>query len=981
MSESEQARFETLYQLSQMIDQSEQVIKDFALEAGVQMTGSSVGYIFFMNEDETILTVHAWSKSVMETCEIPDPAICYPVDKMGLWGETVRQRQPIITNDYEQLDHWKHGYPVGHIPIKRHLNIPLIDNGKIVLVAGVGNKQTPYTDTDVQQLTLIMNGMWRLIQKKRTETALRESEARYRILVDNATDMISRHDPEGIYIYVSSLCRQLLGYEPEELIGHSAYDFFHPDDIEALRVAHMTVLDQPIVHLINCRVRRKDGSYLWMETTSKVLRDPETGVAKEIVAITRDISQRMQMQIEMEERLRFESFLADLSSQFINLPVKQIDIQIIHGLKSLVHFLDVDRATIFEFTRQQTEPYLSHSYAADGIVPFPSKISMDILDLYIEKLRNGEIIIMEQPESLSDPVWRERAVSLEEDIKSNLSVPLSVGGNVIGALGVTTYRTQYTWSDEIVQRVRLISEIFAHALTRKHAETQREYLLKQLQEQTEQIQRIMDTVPEGVILLETASDAAQDKWRIALVNPLGANDVAILAGVKVGETLTHLGGRPLSEFLTYPTKNLWHEIEVQNRVYQIIARPITTEGIFKSWVLVIRDLTWQRENQRRTQLQERLASVGQLAAGIAHDFNNIMSTIILYAQMTARSPSLSALDHERMTTISQQAHYATRLIAQILDFSRRAVLDRSALDLLPLLKEHIQILQRTLPENIDVKLVYGSENYTISGDPARLQQVFMNLAINARDAMPEGGLLCFELERFQITEMDAPPFPEMNPGDWIRISVSDNGTGIAPDALPHIFAPFFSTKLPGQGSGLGLAQVYGIIGVHEGYIDVNTRLGAGTTFILYLPALSLPVSPPLLLPTAELFLGHGEFVLVVEDNPTTQSALVEGLNSLNYQVLTAQNGQEALSLLESPPENAHIVLVLSDVVMPKMGGMALLRAMQERGYQTGVILLTGHPLKEELENLRSQSNTLLVDWLLKPISLEKLAAVVAQALK
>jgi CheY-like chemotaxis protein len=227
----------------------------------------------------------------------------------------------------------------------------------------------------------------------------------------------------------------------------------------------------------------------------------------------------------------------------------------------------------------------------------------------------------------------------------------------------------------------------------------------------------------------------------------------------------------------------------------------------------------------------------------------------------------------------------------------------------------------------------------------------------------------------------------MEAGDWVRMTVSDTGAGIPPDVLPHVFDPFFTTKAPGKGTGLGLAQVYGIVTQHEGRIDVESQEGQGTTFTIYLPALPVRPTEAPALEMVDLIEGQGETILVVEDNAFTRRALVESLELLNYRVVEAESGQEALEILERFDSEAdrdaeQVALVLSDVVMPRMGGIALLQSMRERGLGVRVVLLTGHPLEKELENLRTDgSASLLADWLLKPVTLEQLAEVVARGIK
>ncbi len=522
-------------------------------------------------------------------------------------------------------------------------------------------------------------------------------------------------------------------------------------------------------------------------------------------------------------------------------------------------------------------------------------------------------------------------------------------------------------------------QLWQEITERKRAEEERDRLLAQIQEQARRVQQIVDTVPEGVSLLDAGG-------QVILANPLGKKDLITLAGAQVGETIEYLGGRPLAELLTSPPKGLWHDVATDEQDFQVIARLIENGPTSGGWVLVVRDVTQQREFERRIQQQERLAAVGQLAAGIAHDFNNIMATIVLYAQMTMRVEELPVRIRERMKTIDRQAQHATRLIRQILDFSRRSVLERQPLDIALLLKEQIKLLERILPENMEIELVCGPDEasallldtslFIVNADSTRMQQMLTNLAVNARDAMLEGGSLRIKLERIRVAERKAAPLPEMRTGEWVQVTVSDTGIGISPDVLPHIFDPFFTTKGPGEGSGLGLAQVHGIVMQHEGHIAVESQVGQGTVFSIYLPALPVyaPETPTLTM--LDLPRGRGETILVVEDNDAARNALVESLEQLNYRVIEAANGREALATLEQ--RGSGIALVLSDVVMPEMGGVALLHALMDREINVSVVLLTGHPLEKEMENLRAQG---MADWLSKPPDLQELAGVIDRAIR
>ena len=400
-------------------------------------------------------------------------------------------------------------------------------------------------------------------------------------------------------------------------------------------------------------------------------------------------------------------------------------------------------------------------------------------------------------------------------------------------------------------------------------------------------------------------------------------------------------------------------------------------GEITHFVAVKEDITQRRQIEEEHRRQERLASVGQLAAGIAHDFNNILASISLYAQMVGRSEELSARNRERIQVVGQQVEHASRLIGQILDFSRRSVLERQPVDLLPMLKEQIKLLSRTLPENISIDFDHEPGEYMVQADPTRIQQMLTNLAVNARDAMPDGGRLGISLARLAVGADQPTADLNLSTGAWIRLAVSDTGVGIPASILHNIFDPFFTTKAPGEGTGLGLAQVHGIVGQHEGHIGVKSREGAGTVFTIYLPVLVLESQSAGVLPQDEgvIRLGRGERLLVVEDEATLRDGLASTLEAWNYRVAKAANGHEALALLHA--QGGAFALILSDVVMPEMGGIALFGAIKEHGWQIPMILLSGHPKNSAIDEIGEQG---LAAYFTKPVNLEKLAQTLSEVL-
>jgi len=551
----------------------------------------------------------------------------------------------------------------------------------------------------------------------------------------------------------------------------------------------------------------------------------------------------------------------------------------------------------------------------------------------------------------------------QHNVRASLYVPLLAKGRRIGGLAVSTERPRLWLAEEIALLEGVGRQLGGAA--------ERIALLEKIQENARQVQQIMDTVPEGVFLLD-------EERRVLLANPVAQEYLTELTGLKVGDTLNRLSGRLLDDLLTPNVQVVWSELETEGsprRIFELAVQPLKAGDQRGGWVVVLRDVTQERENQARIQMQERLATVGQLAAGIAHDFNNIMAAIVVYADLLRRDPNLPAASRDRLLIIQQQVQRAASLIRQILDFSRRSVMEQSTLDLLPFIKELDKLLRRVLPETIRLELTYQPGIYLVNADPTRLQQVFMNLAVNARDASPRGGILHFELERLEVRAGDPPPCPEIPPGMWIRITVKDSGEGIPPEVIPHIFEPFFTTKSVGQGTGLGLAQAYGIIKQHDGYIDAHSQVEKGATFHIYLrsqePALEEAPSPE----TVGEAWGAGEMLLVVEDDVSTREAMRALLEAYNYQVFTAADGLEALRIYEQHGES--IALVVSDIVMPVMGGVALFRALQERWPQVKMLFVTGHPMDEHDQSILEQGN---VHWLQKPFSVGVFSQIVQDLL-
>jgi two-component system cell cycle sensor histidine kinase/response regulator CckA len=385
-----------------------------------------------------------------------------------------------------------------------------------------------------------------------------------------------------------------------------------------------------------------------------------------------------------------------------------------------------------------------------------------------------------------------------------------------------------------------------------------------------------------------------------------------------------------------------------------------------------------RDGESRLHQQERLAAVGQLAGGIAHDFNNFLMTIMLYANLIMRNEDLPSDLRPVAQTILSESRRASQLVSQVLDFSRRSVIDVQPVDLGAFIGEVVGILRKTLPENIRLLVDVGQGEYVVNADPTRVQQVVMNLAVNARDAMPEGGELRIGLFDVKVGLGDSRPVIEKLPsdlpsGEWVCLSVSDTGTGMTEEVRSHLFEPFFTTKGP-KGTGLGLAQVYGIVKQHGGYIGVKSTLGEGTVFQICLPACKVGEVKGDAERVSMIPEGKGETILIVEDEEEVREAGRRILESMGYRVLTAADGLEGVELYRSAEK---VDLVITDMVMPVSGGRALVQELRKVKPDVKIIVMTGYVMRDDLHELREED---VLEIVHKPLDIGILAEAIRRVL-
>ena len=368
-----------------------------------------------------------------------------------------------------------------------------------------------------------------------------------------------------------------------------------------------------------------------------------------------------------------------------------------------------------------------------------------------------------------------------------------------------------------------------------------------------------------------------------------------------------------------------------------ISRPEHSGDILE---IIAEDVTARRILEEQLRHAQKMEALGQLAGSVAHDFNNLLGVIIGYSELLSSDLNSEGLMQSRLETIKKAGERAASLTAQLLAFSRRQALQLRVLNLNTLVAETQKMLQRLMGADIEQKIVLDPKLGKTKADPGQMVQVIMNLAVNARDAMPQGGKLTIETANVVFEEtavFDDVPVP---PGPYVMIAVSDTGIGMDPETRARIFEPFFTTKPVGKGTGLGLATVYGIVKQTGGYVFANSDSGQGTTFRVYLPQIeqavdadSSPATP------AELRQGS-ETILVVEDEPDFRNLLRDGLQARGYTILIANNGVDALGVAEQ--HKGPIRLLLTDVIMPEMSGPELAKCLKETRQDIDVLYMSGY---------------------------------------
>ncbi len=391
--------------------------------------------------------------------------------------------------------------------------------------------------------------------------------------------------------------------------------------------------------------------------------------------------------------------------------------------------------------------------------------------------------------------------------------------------------------------------------------------------------------------------------------------------------------------------------------------------------MVLRDITARKLIETKLLQAQKIDSIGNLAGGIAHDFNNILTSILGSASLMRRRMSIEPQWMKYVDLIETASRRGAALTRQLLTFARKNNPYVRTVDVNMIVDETRRLFEATIPKSIVVRVVLSPEPIFIEADEGQIQQALLNLCLNSRDAMPNGGMLTITCKPVTLTEADAQQIAEAKPGNYVMLTVVDSGVGIPPNVMGKIFEPFFTTKEQSKGTGLGLAVVYGVIRGHNGYVNVDSEVGSGTVFTLYLPRVMQARRAPKATAEGKKIVGGNEHILMIEDEASVVEIGVDILRELGYQVQVVRNGMEAIQLLSEGRNIFHLVVL--DMNMPKIGGRATFEFIKKHNPEIKILVCSGYSA-QMLEDGKFMNS--INGFIQKPYELDDFAGTVRSIL-
>jgi len=409
----------------------------------------------------------------------------------------------------------------------------------------------------------------------------------------------------------------------------------------------------------------------------------------------------------------------------------------------------------------------------------------------------------------------------------------------------------------------------------------------------------------------------------------------------------------------------------------IVSSDFTSDGCVAR-LEIASDITDKRLLEEKVLHAQRIESIGMLAAGIAHDLNNVLAPI-MFAAPLLRGSVVTERDQDILDTLEKSAVRGAGLVKQILGFARNTAGDFQQTQVKHLVRDIVSIMEETFPKSIRIEHHIAPDLWSVYGNATQIHQVLINLCVNARDAMPQGGILRLSAANRIIAAEEARHIPGASAGDWISLEVADTGTGISPEMMDRVWTPFVTTKGEGLGTGLGLPTVKGIVASHHGFVELQTRVGHGSTFRVSLPAIEREPAHSGRCPPNAIPRGNGEIVLLVDDDIAIRKTAAAVIEIHGYRVIPCKDGAEALATFEA--RSREIDLVVTDVDMPRLGGLALIRALLQLRPELRLIAMSGLTRVDPLDSHIAEVRTMVQEVLQKPFMSENLLLAIHRVLQ
>jgi PAS domain S-box-containing protein len=725
-------------------------------------------------------------------------------------------------------------------------------------------------------------------ERRLAEEALRASENEFRATFELAAVGQAQADPAtGELLRVNRKLCQLLGYSKHELLALELSRLSHPDDRERENALFRRLVRGEIPDFaVETRMMRKNGAELWVRITASLIRDGD-GRPVRIVAICEDVTQRRRAEDELRaSEARFRTFVDHATDAF---------------------FLHREDGTIIDVNRQACE---SLGYTrAELIGMTPAQIDADdnpeSMAHVADRLAAGEQVAFERRHRRKDgtvfpadvrirPFWlsgQRFAMSLARDVteRKRAEQALVESHHLLGAVVEGTSDAVYL--KDLAGRYRLINSAGARFLGKR-------------------VDEVIGMDDGELFTAETAAGVmARDRQVMTSGESLTAEEVGTAAGV--------------------------------TRTYQSTKSALRdAQGNVTGLIGITRDVTELKRLEEQFRQAQKMEAVGRLAGGVAHDFNNLLTVINGNSDLVMEQLRGDERARELVSEIKRAGERAATLTRQLLAFSRKQVLQPQIVDLNARLGDLMKLLMRLIGEDIEVTLKSAPDLGLARVDPAQFEQAIVNLAVNARHAMPHGGRLGIATDNVEVGAEHAALRAEVKPGPYVRVSVTDSGVGMDEETRARIFEPFFTTRGLGEGTGLGLAMMYGFVKQSGGHVEVDSEPGVGTMFNLYLPRAEGATESARGVRESPRAVGGRETILLVEDDDSVRRLVNRVLRGRGYVVLEARSGDHAFAVAQSHTGPIH--LVITDLVMPGMSGRDLAAGMAKVRPRARILFMSGY---------------------------------------